>query len=165
MTAGRCAILSTKTVSTCGFITAVIYPDIFLNISMTSKKNPDVHDTHTARVQSSGATAAYCAELQRWMWRCYWGNVSWQSWMTLSTFPCLPPPHTSAQTPAAPATMSWDGYPASGPPASSPPHRGGAQTDDRSGHQQNGSPHQAGRALSLWPDLNKCHPDVMSVVL
>lgn len=142
---------------------------------MTSNKNPEVHETETKWAQSSGATAAYCAELQRWLWRCYWGNVSWQSGVSLSTFPCLPPPpRTSAQTPAAPAAApgggqqivydprSWYGHSAFGPPASSPPHRGGAQTDGRSAHQQDGNPHQAGASLSPCFNLNIFHPDVMS---
>lgn len=111
----------------------------------------------TDRLQST-VTTEYCAQLQRWMWQCYWGNVSRQSSAALSAFSCLPPPHTSAQTPAAPASSSdsgremfdlrnWYGQPPFGPPTSSPPRPGGAPTDARSAQQQSGAPPQAGAVL------------------
>lgn len=122
---------------------------------MTGNKS---RETDTKRLQST-VTTEYCAQLQRWMWRCYWGNVSPQSSAALSAFSCLPPPHTSAQTPAAPATSSdsghemfgsrnWYGHPPFGPPTSSPPRPGGAQTDARSAQQQTGAPPQAGAVLT-----------------
>ncbi|XP_037548852.1 protein FAM8A1 [Nematolebias whitei] len=123
---------------------------------MTGNKS---RETDTKRLQST-VTTEYCAQLQRWMWHCYWGNVSPQSSAALAAFSCLPPPHTSAQTPGAPASSSdsrhemfdsrnWHGHPPFGPPTSSPPRPGGAQTDARSAQQQTGTPPQAGREYTI----------------
>ncbi|XP_026155624.1 protein FAM8A1 [Mastacembelus armatus] len=130
-----------------------------------------------AKQPRTTATTEYCAKLQQWMWRYYWGSANWQSWVALSAFPfppqcSFPAPGTSAQTPGAPASTSgggeqvfdartWHSYPFHFPAASS--HPGGAHTehnstatptstsaaDVRPAPQQNGNPAQAGREYTI----------------
>ncbi|XP_017276292.1 protein FAM8A1 [Kryptolebias marmoratus] len=118
---------------------------------MATSRSHGVHETDTKRLRSAAATTEYCARLQQWMWRYYWGNASWQSWGALSAFPCVPPPRAAAST----DSRFWLGYPAFGPPASSPPHPGGAQTDARAAQQQTGDPRQPGREYTLPSPLQR----------
>ncbi|XP_070703027.1 protein FAM8A1 [Pempheris klunzingeri] len=123
----------------------------------------------------ASATTIYCGRLQQWMWQYYWGYASWQSWAALSALPfpppCrLPPPGTSAQTPATHAstfggeqqafdTSYWYNhhYPFSFPASSPPP--GGVQTGQSSAgdarRQQTGNPAQAGREYTIPSPLQR----------
>ncbi|XP_029370092.1 protein FAM8A1 [Echeneis naucrates] len=102
------------------------------------------HDSPETGAEQT-ATTEYCGRLQQWMWRCYWGQASWQSWLLLSSCP-FPPPGTAARTPELDA---WGRF--------SYPHPLGAQTGRSSGGQQrqNGSPPQAGREYTIPSPLQR----------
>ncbi|XP_022603246.1 protein FAM8A1 [Seriola dumerili] len=133
-----------------------------------------------AKQPEATVTTEYCAKLQQWMWQYYWGYANWQSWVALSALPfpppcSFPPPGTSAQTPATPASTSGGGqqavdtrswysypYPLSFPASSTRP--GGAQTELNSAatpapataaQQQNGNPPQAGREYTIPSPLQR----------
>ncbi|KAK0137048.1 Protein FAM8A1 [Merluccius polli] len=72
--------------------------------SKTAEKKPTT--TTTTPTVTATATTEYCAKLQQWMWRYYWGQASWQSWVSASAFlppaAYLPPPHLLLAGVAAP---------------------------------------------------------------
>ncbi|KAM3858489.1 protein FAM8A1 [Diretmus argenteus] len=150
---------------------------------MATSTTPDSRRAATDREGKqphATATTEYCAKLQQWMWQYHWGYATWQSWMSLSTFPfpppcTFPPPGTSTHTPGTPVslpgvgqqafdTRTWFNYPY---PFSfpAPPNTGGAQTertatptppnDARPPPQQQQHPPPAGREYTIPSPLQR----------
>jgi len=82
------------------------------------------------------STTAYCAELQRWMWRCYWGHASWQGGWTGTAFPFpFLPAHTPSTSPPHPGVFLLPPPPVGSGSGSSA--SAGQQTYDPNPHRYN----------------------------